>query len=46
VECHAGDIAGVALKFEQGRRICGAYVEKLDGMVAGGGKEALIGRDA
>lgn len=46
VEGDAGDVARVALESEQRVRIGRLDVEELDGVVAGGGQEALIGRDA
>lgn len=45
VECDASDVAGVALEGEERVGVCRLDVEELDGVVAGGGKEALIGRD-
>jgi hypothetical protein len=36
----------MALKDEQRRGVVGADVEELDAVVARGGEEALVGRDA
>jgi hypothetical protein len=36
----------VAFEDEEGRRIGRADVEELDGVMAGGGEEAFVGRDA
>lgn len=46
VEGDAGDVARVALECEQGVRVGRLDVEELDRVVAGGGEEALVGRDA
>lgn len=46
VEGHAGDIALVALEGEDGVGVRRLDVVELDGVVAGGGEVALVGRDA
>lgn len=46
VEGDASDVARVALEGEQGVRVGRLDVEELDRVVAGGGEEALVGRDA
>lgn len=46
MEGDARDVAGVALKDEQWRRVGRPDVEELDVVVARGGEEALVGRDA
>lgn len=45
VECDARDVARVALEGQQGVGIGRFDVEELDGMVAGGREEALVGGD-
>lgn len=46
VEGDARDIARVALEGQQRVGVGALDVEELDGVVAGGGEEALVGRDA
>lgn len=46
VECDARNVTRVALEDGYGVGIGGLDVEELDGMVAGGGEEALVGGDA
>lgn len=46
VEGDAGDVARVALKGQQRVRVGGLDVVELDGVVAGGREEALVGGDA
>lgn len=46
VEGDAGDVARVALKGQQRVGVGALDVEQLDGVVAGGREEALVGRDA
>lgn len=46
VEGDAGDVARVALKRQQRARVGRLDVVELDGLVAGGGEVALVGRDA
>lgn len=46
VERDARDVARVALEGQQGVGVGGLDVEELDGVVAGGREEALVGRDA
>ena len=45
VEGHAGDVSGVALESENGVRIRGFEVIKLDVLVSRSGEIALVGRD-
>lgn len=46
VEGDAGDVACVTLEGEQRVRIGRLDIKELDRVVAGGGEEALVGRDA
>lgn len=46
VECYACDVGGVAVEGEDGVGVGGFDVVELDGVVAGGGEVALVGRDA
>lgn len=46
VEGDAGDVARVALEGQQRVGVGALDVEQLDGVVAGGREEALVGRDA
>ena len=46
MEGHAGDVSRVALKGEHGIGVRRLDVVELDGVVAGGGEVALVGRDA
>lgn len=46
MEGNAGDVARVALEGQQWVWVGALDVEQLDGMVAGGREEALVGRDA
>lgn len=46
VESHAGDVAGVALEDEKGGGIGRADVVQFDGVAAGRGQVAFVGRDA
>jgi hypothetical protein len=46
VERHAGDVARVPVECEDRVWVCGLDVVELDGVVAGGGEVALVGRDA
>lgn len=46
MEGDAGDVRRVAFESKDGVRVRGLDLIELDGMVAGGGEEALVGRDA
>jgi hypothetical protein len=46
VERNAGDVGRVAFEGQDGIGICGLDLVELDGVVAGGGEEALVGGDA
>lgn len=46
VKCDPSHIASMSRKYEQRGGVGRADVEELDGVVAGGGEEALVGGDA
>lgn len=46
MEGHAGDISRMALEGQQGVGVGGLDIVELDGVVAGSGEEALVGRNA
>jgi hypothetical protein len=46
MECDTGDVAGVALKGEKRIRVGRLDIIQFDSMMAGGGEESLVRRDA